>query len=219
MRILLVEDSERLQRSVSLGLRQEGYVVDVTGDGKDALWRAGNVSYDVIVLDIMLPSMDGLSVLEQLRKDGNRTHVLLLTARDAVADRVRGLQAGADDYLIKPFAFDELLARVQALCRRGYAQKSPELKVNGLTMNLATRELFIRGKLVELSPGEFRLLELLLLRRGEVVSRTEIESHLYDDETEIMSNAIDARISLLRKKLAAAGPLIQTRRGFGYIVP
>jgi DNA-binding response OmpR family regulator len=220
MRLLLVEDSERLQRSLSLGLKQAGYALDVTGDGRDALWRATTVSYDAIILDIMIPSLDGLSVLKALRQAGNRTHVLLLTAKDSVEDRVKGLQQGADDYLIKPFSFEELLARVQALCRRSYAHKSPEIVVGDLTLNLVRHQLLCHGESVDLLPREFRLLQLLLLRRGEVVSRSEIEAHLYDDQTEIMSNVIDSTISLLRKKLVAAGSatVIQTKRGFGYSV-
>lgn len=220
MRLLLVEDSQRLQRSLTLGLKQAGYAVDVTGDGRDALWRATTVSYDAIILDIMIPSLDGLSVLKELRQAGKDTHVLLLTAKDTVEDRVKGLQEGADDYLIKPFSFEELLARVQALCRRSYAQKSPEIKVGDLTLNSARHQLFCQNKSVELLPREFRLLQLLLLRRGEVVSRPDIEAHLYDDQTEIMSNVVDSTVSLLRKKLVAAGSTttIQTRRGFGYSV-
>jgi len=220
MRLLLVEDSQRLQRSLTLGLKQAGYAVDVTGDGRDALWRASTVSYDVIILDIMIPSLDGLGVLRELRKTGKDTHVLLLTAKDTVEDRVKGLQEGADDYLIKPFSFDELLARVQALCRRSYVKKSPEIKIGDLTLISTKQMLLCRGKNVELLPREFRLLQLLLLRQGEVVSRSDIEAHLYDDQAEIMSNAIDSTVSLLRKKLIAAGSrtLIQTKRGFGYSV-
>jgi DNA-binding response OmpR family regulator len=220
MRLLLVEDSQRLQRSLSLGLKQAGYAVDVTGDGRDALWRASSVSYDVIILDIMIPSLDGLGVLKELRQAGKDTHVLLLTAKDTVEDRVKGLQEGADDYLIKPFAFEELLARVQALCRRSYVKKSPEIKVGDLTLHLARQQLFYQGRNIELLPREFRLLQLLFLRRGEVVSRPEIEAHLYDDKAEIMSNVVDSTVSLLRKKLIAAGSttVIQTQRGFGYSV-
>jgi DNA-binding response OmpR family regulator len=220
MRLLLVEDSQRLQRSLTLGLKQAGYAVDVTGDGRDALWRASTVAYDAIILDIMIPSLDGLGVLKELRQAGKNTHVLLLTAKDTVEDRVKGLQEGADDYLIKPFAFEELLARVQALCRRSYVKKSPEIKVGDLTLHLAQQQLFYQGKNIELLPREFRLLQLLFLRRGEVVSRAEIEAHLYDDKAEIMSNVVDSTVSLLRKKLMAAGSAtgIQTKRGFGYFV-
>lgn len=220
MRLLLVEDSLRLQRSLQIGLKQAGYLVDVVGDGSEALWRANSVPYDVIILDIMIPSLSGLEVLQELRAAGKNTHVLLLTARDTVEDRVKGLQAGADDYLIKPFSFDELLARVQALCRRAYVKKSPAIQVDDLTLDSGKRQVFVRGRAVDLLPREFRLLELLLLRRGEVVSRSQIEDHLYDDRAEIMSNTIESTISLLRKKLAAAGSstAILTKRGFGYYV-
>ncbi len=220
MRLLIVEDSERLQRSLRIGLQQAGYAVDVTGDGLDALWRAKSTAYDVIILDIMIPSLDGLGVLRELRQADKDTHVLLLTAKDTVEDRVRGLEQGADDYLVKPFAFEELLARVQVLCRRSYAKKSPEIKMGDLTLNLSKQQLFRDGEAVDLLPREFRLFQFLLLRRGEVVSRTEIEAHLYDDQTEIMSNAVDSTMSLLRKKLTEAGcpPLIETRRGQGYYI-
>ena len=220
MRLLLVEDSQRLQRSLTLGLKQAGYAVDVTGDGRDALWRASTVSYDVIVLDIMIPSLDGLGVLKELRQAGKDTHVLLLTAKDTIEDRVKGLREGADDYLVKPFSFDELLARVQALCRRSYTKKSPEIKVGDLTLNSAKHLLSCRGRNIELLPREFRLLQLLLLREGEVVSRSDIETHIYDDRIEIMSNTVDSTVSLVRKKLIAAGSrtFIQTKRGVGYSV-
>lgn len=220
MRLLLVEDSQRLQRSLAFGLKQAGYVVDVTGDGRDALWRAKSVPYDVIIMDIMIPSLDGLGVLRELRAAGSDTHVLLLTAKDTVHDRVKGLQQGADDYLIKPFSFEELLARVQALCRRSYVKKSPLLKVGDLSLNSAKQELRCQGHLVELLPREFRLLHLLLLRQGQVISRPEMEAHLYDERAEIMSNVVDSTVSLVRKKLAAAGSttVIQTKRGFGYFV-
>ena len=220
MRLLLAEDSPRLQRSLNLGLKQAGYLVDVVGDGSEALWRANSIPYDVIILDIMIPSLSGLEVLHELRAAGKNTHVLLLTAKDTVEDRVKGLQAGADDYLIKPFSFDELLARVQALCRRAYVKKSPEIQVDDLTLDSGKRQVFVRGRAVDLLPREYRLLELLLLRRGEVVSRSHIEDHLYDDRVEIMSNTVESTISLLRKKLAAAGSstAIRTKRGFGYHV-
>jgi DNA-binding response OmpR family regulator len=220
MRLLLVEDSHRLQRSLTLGLRKGGYAVDVSGDGLDALWQANSVDYDVIILDIMIPSLDGLGVLAELRMRGIRSHVLLLTARDSVEDRVKGLQMGADDYLIKPFAFDELLARVQALCRRAYAQKSPEIEVQDLKISQVAQRVSARGQNIDLLPREFRLLEFLAMRAGEVVSRSEIEAHLYDEKMEVMSNVVDSTVCQLRKKLHLAGSLtvIQTRRGLGYSV-
>ncbi|MDB6055094.1 MAG: DNA-binding response regulator [Verrucomicrobiales bacterium] len=219
MRLLLVEDSERLQRFVAIGLREAGYAVDVTSDGAEGLWMAESNSYDVIVLDIMLPSMDGLTILENLRRKDIRTHVLLLTARDTVDDRVLGLRKGADDYLIKPFAFEEFLARIGVLCRRNYGQKSPILRVGALEVNTTSKSVQMSGAVLELSPREYALLEYLLCRRGAVVSRSEIEEHIYDDCVEPLSNVVDSAICNLRKKLADLPDLIQTRRGIGYIIP
>ena len=220
MRVLLVEDSERLQRSVGAALRKSGYAVDVTGNGREGLWFAQENDYDTIILDIMLPDLDGLRVLKQLREEGKPTHILLLTARDTVEDRVRGLQAGADDYLIKPFALDELLARVQALCRRGYGRKDNRITVGDLVIDTARKTAARAGQLLELAPREYALLEYLALRRGEVVSRTEIEEHIYNSAVEMMSNAVDSAVCVLRKKLGGpeAAPLIQTRRGHGYVL-
>jgi DNA-binding response OmpR family regulator len=220
MRLLVVEDSVRLQRSLSGALRKTGYVVDVAGDGEEALWLAGSHDYDVIVLDIMLPKRDGLSVLAELRRRGQAVHVLLLTARDTVLDRVTGLQAGADDYLVKPFALEELLARVQALGRRAYGTKQPRLLVGPLEIDTLARVARRAGQPVDLTAREYLLLEYLARRRGEVVSRADIEAHLYDDQVDPMSNVVDSAVCTLRKKIAAAGdpPLIHTRRGLGYVL-
>src|SRR2546421_9923533 len=174
MHLLLIEDSPRLQASLGRGLRKAGYVVDVTGDGNDGLWLAQSNQYDVIILDLMLPGLDGLGLLRRLRAEQNGTHVLILTAKDAVKNRVAGLQTGADDYLIKPFAFEELLARVQALCRRSYQRKNPKIEIGPLCIDSAARSVTFRGTLVALTAREFMLLEYLALRRGEVVSRSEI---------------------------------------------
>jgi DNA-binding response OmpR family regulator len=220
VRILLIEDSKRLQASVGRGLRRAGYAVDATGDGREGLWMAESSSYDVVVLDLMLPGIDGLSVLRELRKKQNSTHVLILTARDAVEDRVRGLDTGADDYLVKPFAFEELLARIQALCRRSYERKNPVITIGDLQINTATRKATCRGKTIDFTAREFMLLEYLALRRGEVVSRSEIEAHIYADSVELMSNVVDSAICILRKKITPPGAasLIHTRRGSGYIL-
>ena len=223
MRLLLVEDSPRLQRSLSTGLRREGYAVDVTGDGGEGLWCATHHPYDVIILDIMLPTMDGLEVLRKLRRsagDAGGAHVLLLTAKDTVDDRVTGLRAGADDYLVKPFAFDELLARVEALVRRRHHAKNPTLVVDDLEIDTASRKVARGGREIELAAREYSLLQFLALRRGQVISRTEIESHLYDEQSERMSNVIDAAVYSLRKKIDVPGrpSLIQTRRGLGYVL-
>lgn len=220
MRILLVEDSQRLQRSVGEGLRKEGFAVDVTGDGREALWFAESHAYDVVVLDLMLPGMDGLSVLEHLRAGGSATHVLILTAKASVEDRVRGLQLGADDYLVKPFAFEELVARVRALARRSYQAKNPRLAIGDLEINTANRTVSRAGMAVTLTPKEYNLLEYLALNRGTVVSRSQIESHIYDDRVDPMSNVVDAVVCTLRRKIDREGEssLIVTRRGAGYLI-
>jgi len=220
MRVLLVEDSCRLQQTVGTALRRSGYAVDVSGDGEDGLWRAENTDYDVIVLDIMLPKLDGLSLLQRLRANGKGTHVLLLTARDTVPDRVRGLRAGADDYLVKPFALEELLARVEALCRRGYGDKQNRLAIADLEIDTASKTVWRAGQPVKLKPREYQLLEYLAHRRGEVVTQSEIEAHLYNDDAEPMSNVIESILSSLRRKLSQPNPapLIHTRRGLGYVL-
>lgn len=220
MRVLVVEDSEKLRRSLVTALRRTGYAVDDTGDGKQGHWLASSVEYDVVVLDLMLPGMDGLTFLERLRQAGKKTHVLLLTAKDTIADRVRGLNAGADDYLIKPFALQELLARVQALARRSGDQKNPLITLGEITINTAARTVTRVGRPVALTAREYSLLEYLFVRRGTVVSRTEIESHIYDSMVEPMSNVVDSAVCAIRRKLDAdEGPsLIETRRGMGYMI-
>lgn len=220
MRLLLVEDSLRLQRSVATALRRSGYAVDLAGDGEEALWLTESNRYDLVLLDRMLPKLDGLEVLRRLRAAGRDTHVLLLTARDSVADRVEGLGAGADDYLVKPFALEELLARVQALCRRAYGTKSPVLAVADLEIDTLARTARRAGRPVELTSREYQLLEYLARRAGQVVSRSEIEEHIYDGQVDPMSNVVDSAICVVRKKIAAANdvPLIHTRRGQGYVL-
>ncbi len=220
VRLLLIEDSTRLQKSLSMGLRKEGFKVDATGDGSEGLWFAESFDYDVIILDLMLPGLDGLSILQKLRQKQRPASVMILSARDTVEDRVQGLESGADDYLVKPFAFEELLARVQALVRRRYGVKQDNLSVGSLQINLATRTVICGGEVVPLPPREYTLLEFLVLRRGTVVSRTEIEEHIYDERTEPMSNVVDAAISTLRKELGKIGEasLIKTRRKAGYLI-
>jgi len=221
VRVLLAEDSVRLQASISQGLREAGYAVDVVGDGKRALIHGQTTDYDVIVLDLMLPGMDGLTVLKTLREKGVRSCVLILTARDAVQDRVSGLRSGADDYLVKPFAFAELLARVEALVRRGHGVSAATIRIGPLEVDPAAKTARLAGGgRVDLAPREFAVLEYLAHRAGNPVSRTELEEHLYDQSSQVMSNAIDVAISALRAKLDAAGcpPMIQTRRKFGYVL-
>jgi len=220
MRVLIVEDSPRLQRSLGTALRKSNYAVDTAMDGEEGLWLAQSHDYDVIILDLMLPKRDGMEVLAELRRQGRDTHVLLLTARDTVADRVQGLRAGADDYLIKPFALEELLARVQALCRRAYGTKQTRLTIADLVIDTLARQVFRGNHPIELPAREYLLLEYLARRRGQVVSRTEIEEHIYDGQVDPMSNVVDSAICNLRKKLAGGGDsaLIHTRRGLGYVL-
>jgi DNA-binding response OmpR family regulator len=220
MRLLLIEDSERLRRSLEAGLRDAGYAVDVAADGEIGLWMAKENPYDVVLLDLMLPIVPGLQVLEKLRAAGSTAHVLILTARDAIDDRVKGLRAGADDYLPKPFAFAELLARVEALCRRAYGRKAPQLQVGDLVIDCGARSVARGGVAIPLPRREFALLEFLALRAGEIVSRTEIEAHLYSDETEVISNAVDVAVYSLRRRIQPPGtePLLHTRRGHGYVL-
>lgn len=220
MRALVIEDSEVLRRSVATALRKAGYAVDTTGDGAEGLWYAESNPYDAIVLDLMLPGVDGLTLLQRLRRQGKETPVLILTARDTVDDKVSGLRAGADDYLIKPFALEELLARVQALCRRQYAQRNPRLVIGNLKIDTASRTVTRAGHPVELTPREYRLLEYLAMRHDEVVSRTEIWEHIYDEHSEPLSNAVDSAICGLRKKIEPPGTraLLHTRRGMGYVL-
>ena len=218
MRVLLVEDSGRLRRTLATALRRSGYAVDMVADGGAGLELAETGDYDVIVLDLMLPVVDGLTVLRRLREWKRPVHVLILTAKDTVPERVQGLDAGADDYLVKPFALEELLARVQALCRRHYDVRQPRMTVGDLVIDMRAKIVTHAGAAVPLKPREFALLEYLAVRRGEVVSRTEIERHIYDEHLDPMSNVVDSAISILRKRLLQAGvpPLIHTRHGFGY---
>ncbi len=220
MRLLLVEDSERLQRSLGTGLRQAGYAVDITGNGAEGLWFANSHDYDVIILDLMLPGMDGLSIVARLRKDNKQTHVLILTAKDTVDDKVRGLRAGADDYLVKPFAFDELLARVEALARRKAGKKNPHIDLGEFVIDLGSKSVTANGQPITLTPREYSVLEYLAINRNRVIPRQEIEEHIYDSQVELMSNVVDSAICALRRKLERTGatPLIQTRRGMGYML-
>jgi DNA-binding response OmpR family regulator len=222
MLLLYIEDSERLRRSVALGLRGQGWAVDVAADGVEGLYKAREVNYDVIVLDLMLPQLDGLSVLHRLREGQGASrdaHVLVLSARDSTDDRVLGLRQGADDYLVKPFSFQELQARIEALVRRAYGRKAPQLSVADLTLDPAKKIVTRAGRRLSLSPSEYQLLEFLAHRVGDVVTRREIEAHLYDENAELTSNAVDRTVCVLRKKLAVTAdsvPLLHTRRGLGY---
>jgi DNA-binding response OmpR family regulator len=221
MRILLVEDSKRLRETVAKVMRRSGYKVDESGDGEEGLWKARENAYDAIILDIMLPGRDGLEVLGTLRREQRDVPILLLTARDAIQDRVRGLRQGADDYLCKPFSLDELLARVEVLCRRGYGQRDPLIIVGDLEIDTVARRAARAGHELDLTAREFALLELLALNPGAVLSRTRIEEHIYDELVSPMSNVVDSTVYALRKKLAVAPglpALIHTRRKQGYIL-
>ena len=201
-------------------MREEGYAVDLTHDGAEAMHLAHATAYDGIVLDVMLPGKDGWQILKSLRQRGDKTPVLCLTARDGVEDRVKGLDLGADDYLVKPFAWAELSARVRAMIRRGHGQKSSTLRVGDLEIDTARKSARRGGKSIDLSAREFALLEYLAHRAGQVVSRTDIWEHLYDQHDESTSNVVDVYIGYLRNKIDREFPvkLIHTRRGMGYLL-
>lgn len=220
MRVLLVEDYGPLRQALARGLREAGFAVDAAPDGEEGLWYAESNEYDVIVLDVMLPKLDGLAIIRALRDGGDQTHILILTAKDAVDDRVKALNLGADDYLVKPFAFAELLARVRALVRRGYRAKSPVIRIADLEVDTAARVVHRAGERVELTPREYALLEYLALRAGEVVTRSDVWEHIYDFHSSAQSNVVDVYIGYLRKKIERPGlpRLIHTRRGEGYIL-
>jgi len=218
MRVLLVEDDRKAARLLSRGLQEEGFVVDVAATGEEGEERAVVNEYDVIVLDWLLPGKDGLAVCQTLRAAGNSVPILMLTARDSVADRVSGLQTGADDYLTKPFAFDELLARVRALLRRSRVAQPSVLRVADLTVNPVTRRVVRAGVPVTLTPREYAILEVLLHAGGEVVSRTRIAERVWNEASDVLDNLVDAHVSHLRKKIdrGMTVTLIHTVRGFGY---
>ncbi|MGH7130383.1 MAG: response regulator transcription factor [Phycisphaerales bacterium] len=220
MRVLIVEDSAVLRDSLAQGLREAGFAVDAVADGKRGLIHAQTTDYDVVVLDWMLPVMDGLTVLSRLRAKRVDAAVLMLTARDALDDRVLGLTTGADDYLVKPFAFKELLARVTALGRRRHGERSPIIRIGPLTIDSSAKTARVGERKLSLAPREYSLLEYLALRQGKPVPRAELEEHLYDDRSQVLSNAIDAAVYSLRSTLEAAGcpALIHTRRKVGYVL-
>jgi two-component system OmpR family response regulator len=215
MRVLVIEDEPGLLGAVASALREEGYGVDEAADGEEGLFKAQSWDYDCIVLDLMLPRLNGWQLLERLRKT-KKIAVLILTARDGVGDRVRGLDSGADDYLTKPFDLAELLARVRALIRRAAGQASPVLKVGAVAVDTRSRTVTRARRPVPLTPREYALLELLLLRRGEVVSRSQVYEHLFDETDDSLSNLVEVHVSNIRKKLGKE--IIVTRRGQGYII-
>jgi two-component system copper resistance phosphate regulon response regulator CusR len=220
MRILLVEDDAVIASSLSKGLREEAYAVDVATDGDAAVYQAAVNPYDAIVLDVMLPKRDGFAVCRELRRRGLTTPVLMLTARDAVNDRIAGLDTGADDYLTKPFELGELLARLRALLRRGPALAPAVLRIADLELDTHAHRATRAGRDVPLTTREYALLEFLARNAGRVVGRAEISDHVWDDNYDPVSNLIESYINRLRKKLDASGlpPLIHTRRGAGYVL-
>jgi len=220
VRVLLIEDYKPLVRALRQGLEEEGFAVDVAYDGEEGEYKARTAEYDVIILDLMLPKQDGLSLLQHWRQDGMKTHVLILTARGSIEDKVRGLDLGADDYLTKPFELEELVARLRALVRRGYQVKNPLLQIFDLEIDTAARTVKRAGKPIHLTPREYSLLEFLAFHRGQVVSRSMIWEHLYDEQDEAMSNVVDVYIRYLRNKIDKGfdPPLILTRWGEGYML-
>ena len=220
MRVLIVEDEAKTAAYLAKGLREHGFVADVARDGRDGLHMAQSETYDVAILDVMLPGRDGWSVLQDLRSSGSSLPVLFLTARDSVPDRVRGLELGADDYLVKPFAFSELLARIRTILRRGSSRQPEELCVGDLEVDLVRRKVQRAGQKLELSPKEFALLSLLLRRSGEVLSRTLIAEQVWDMNFDSDTNVVDVHIRRLRAKVDDPfdRKLIHTVRGAGYVL-
>ena len=218
MRVLVVEDEPDLADLIRKGLAEEGYAVDVSLDGEDGLWRATTVDYDVAVLDIVLPGADGFEILRRMREAGKRAPVLFLTARDGVEDRVRGLDGGADDYLVKPFAWRELLARLRALVRRGPRGAEGVLRYGDLELDPARHVVARGGRAITLSSKEFQFLHVLMLDPERVHTRTELTERVYDDDYEGMSNIVDVFVGRLRRKLNRGGGtrLLRTVRGGGY---
>jgi two-component system OmpR family response regulator len=220
MRLLIAEDDVKLATSLARGLRKEGYAVDVASSGDEALLQARVYDYDVVILDVMLPTQDGVAVCRTLREEGRWSAVIMLTARDGVDDRILGLDAGADDYLVKPFAYGELVARLRALMRRSPGERPPVLAAGDLELDPASRTVKRDGRSVELTAREFAVLEFMLRRAGQVVSRTDLLDHVWDRNYEGSTNIVDVYVGYLRRKLEEpfGRPLIRTVRGAGYVV-
>jgi len=220
MRILVVEDDHKIAGAIKKGLSQESYAVDVSYDGQDGLGQASTIEYDLIILDRMLPEIDGIQICKALREKKNTTPILILTAKDKIKDRVEGLDAGADDYLTKPFAFEELLARVRALLRRPQKIDNNVLKVGNLTLNTLDFEAKRSGKKIKLSSKEFALLEYLMRNAGRILTKDNIIEHVWDYDADILPNTVEVFVGYLRNKIdkpfPKEPPLIETARGFGY---
>jgi two-component system OmpR family response regulator len=215
MRILVVEDEPRLQRSIARALREQAYAVDTVDDGENALYKAMSCDYDAVLLDVMLPAMDGWQVLQRLREH-KKTPVLMLTARDSTADRVQGLDLGADDYLVKPFDLPELLARLRALIRRSAGTALAAIDLGDIWVDMRSRTVTCEGRQIRLTAREYSILEYLALHRGKVISRAELYEHLVDENDDSLSNLLDVHVFSIRKKLRHG--LITTRRGQGYCI-
>src|SRR5215831_1549250 len=215
MRVLVVEDEPDLLDSLVRAVREDGYAVDGAPDGEEGLFKAESYEYDAIVLDVMLPGIDGWELLRRLRKN-KKTPVLMLTARDAIRDRVRGLDTGADDYLVKPFDLAELLARLRALIRRSASQGHSVFEISGIVIDTVTRTVRQDGNEIPLTAREYALVEYLALHQGEVVTRTALYEHLFDENDSTLSNLLDVHVSNIRKKLGHE--FILTRRGHGYSI-
>lgn len=221
MRVLIVEDDKKIASFVEKGLRQAGFAVDVTHDGIEGLHLAQSEPYDAAVVDIMLPGMDGLALIEEVRRQNVQTPVLILSARHSVEDRVKGLQTGGDDYMVKPFSFSELLARVQALIRRSCQEQEPtRLVVGDLELDLLTRNVTREGRSIDLQPREFSLLEYLMRNAGRVVSKTMILEHVWDYNFDPQTNVVDVLVHRLRNKVDRdfGSKMIHTLRGVGYVL-
>lgn len=220
MRVLLVEDDLRIAAFVSKGLRESAYAVDTADDGESALYQAAINDYDIIILDVMLPHKDGFAVCDELRKSGTQIPILMLTARDAVDDLVRGLDFGADDYMVKPFDFNELLARIRALLRRQREIRPPRIVVADLEIDTASQRAWRHGREISLTAKEYALLEYLAREQNRVVGRAEIAEHVWDENFDVFSNLIEVYINRLRSKIDVgfSPHLIHTRRGAGYIL-
>lgn len=220
MRILLVEDDPRIARFVAKGLREQAYAVDEVASGEEALYQAAINLYDIVILDVMIPAPDGFAVCRELRANGQRMPILMLTARDAVEDRIAGLDRGADDYLTKPFEFRELLARLRALLRRPGGLLPQKISVADLVIDTAGQLVSRAGKTIPMTAKEYGLLEFLARNAGRVVGRAEIAEHVWDEEFDPFSNLIEVYMNRLRRKIdaGAAKPLLHTRRGAGYVL-
>ncbi|MCL4112920.1 UNVERIFIED_CONTAM: hypothetical protein GTU68_045055 [Idotea baltica] len=220
MKVLVIEDYAPVREAVTQGLKEAGFAVDSAPDGRDGLWYATKNEYDVIILDLMLPGISGMEILKELRTQGSAARVMILTAKDAVNDRVEGLNAGADDYLIKPFALEELLARVNVMFRRRHNLLDTMIKVGDLEINTVTKIVRRAGMEIDFTKREYSLLVFLAVRAGQIVSRTDIWENVYEFKSDAHSNVIDVYIRYLRQKLEQSGNsrMIHTRRGFGYML-